>query len=105
MQPRSRVEIPEQTVLVARAAFPQGSVAVSVRDELGGAFHDERFVRGRVARARRPSAVAGSVGAGDRFAVRGEPDRRQAAQMVARAIDWKYALGLELTDPGFDPAC
>ena len=27
---------------------------------------------------------------------------RQAAQMVARAIDWKYALGLELTDPGFD---
>jgi hypothetical protein len=36
MQPRSRVEIPEQTVLVARAAFPQGSVAVSVRDELGG---------------------------------------------------------------------
>jgi hypothetical protein len=104
MQPRSRVEIPEQTVLVARAAFPQGSVAVSVRDELGGAFHDERFVRGRVARARRPSAVAGSVGAGDRFAVRGEPDRRQAAQMVARAIDWKYALGLELTDPGFDPS-
>jgi transposase len=29
---------------------------------------------------------------------------RQAALMVARAIDWKYALGLELTDPGFDPS-
>jgi transposase len=27
---------------------------------------------------------------------------RQAAQMVAQAIDWKYALGLESTDPGFD---
>ena len=27
---------------------------------------------------------------------------RQAARMVARAIDGKYALGLELTDPGFD---
>ena len=26
---------------------------------------------------------------------------RQAAQMVARAIDWRYALGLELSDPGF----
>jgi transposase len=24
--------------------------------------------------------------------------------MVARGIDWKYALGLELTDPGFDPS-
>ena len=29
---------------------------------------------------------------------------RQAAQMLARAIDWKYALSLELTDPGFDPS-
>ena len=26
---------------------------------------------------------------------------RQAADMVRRAIDWKYALGLELEDPGF----
>lgn len=26
---------------------------------------------------------------------------RQAAQTVARAFDWKSALGLELTDPGF----
>ena len=29
---------------------------------------------------------------------------RQAAQMLARAVDWKYALSLELTDPGFDPS-
>src|SRR4026207_2267983 len=29
---------------------------------------------------------------------------RQAGLMVARAIDWKYALGLELADPGFDPS-
>lgn len=27
---------------------------------------------------------------------------RQAADMVRRAIDWKYALGLALEDPGFD---
>jgi len=27
---------------------------------------------------------------------------RQAAQAVRRCIDWKYALGLELTDPGFN---
>ena len=27
---------------------------------------------------------------------------RQAADMVRRAIDWKYALGLPLEDPGFD---
>lgn len=29
------------------------------------------------------------------------PDR-QAADAVRSRIDWKYALGLELTDPGFD---
>jgi hypothetical protein len=27
---------------------------------------------------------------------------RQAVQMAVRAIDWKYALGVELTDTGFD---
>src|SRR3954470_23441068 len=27
---------------------------------------------------------------------------RQAADAVRGRIDWKYALGLELTDPGFD---
>lgn len=27
---------------------------------------------------------------------------RGAAEAVAARIDWKYALGLELTDPGFD---
>jgi len=31
----------------------------------------------------------------------GLPDR-QAADAVRGRIDWKYALGLELTDPGFD---
>jgi DNA invertase Pin-like site-specific DNA recombinase len=42
MQPRSGVEIPGQTVLVARAAFPHGSVAMSARDQLGEAFADEQ---------------------------------------------------------------
>jgi transposase len=27
---------------------------------------------------------------------------RQAAEAVRERIDWKYALSLELTDPGFD---
>lgn len=27
---------------------------------------------------------------------------RQAAEAVRARIDWKYALGLRLTDPGFD---
>ena len=27
---------------------------------------------------------------------------RQAADAVRRCMDWKYALSLDLTDPGFD---
>ena len=29
---------------------------------------------------------------------------KQAAQAVAARIDWKYALGLKLTDTSFDPS-
>jgi transposase len=103
MQPRSRVEIPTQTVLVARAAFPQGSVAMSARDELGEAFRDEQFAAAfgmRGAPAESPGALALVTAL---QYVENLTDR-QAAQMVARAIDWKYALGLELTDAGFDPS-
>jgi transposase len=101
MQPRSRVQIPDQTVLVARAAFPNGSVAISARDHLGEVFTDEQFVAAfgvRGAPAESPGALA--LVTALQFAE--NLTDRQAAQMVARAIDWKYALGLELTDPGFD---
>jgi transposase len=33
--------------------------------------------------------------------IAGLPDR-QAADAVRSRLDWKYALSLELTDPGFD---
>jgi len=101
MQPRSGVQVPEQTVLVARAVFPQGSVAMCARDELAEAFADEQFAAGfgvRGAPAESPGALA--LVTALQF-VENLTDR-QAAQMVARAIDWKYALGLELTHPGFD---
>ncbi len=61
MWPRSRVRIPEQTVLVARAAFPNGSVAMSARDHLGEVFTDEQFAAAfgvRGAPAESPGALA-----------------------------------------------
>ncbi|MEW2111963.1 IS5/IS1182 family transposase, partial [Streptomyces albidoflavus] len=47
-------EIPVETVRVALAAFPKGSLAIRVRDELGVMFQDGDFaalfgVRGRPA--------------------------------------------------------
>ncbi|MCG6493286.1 IS1182 family transposase [Kitasatospora sp. A2-31] len=94
-------EVPVETVRVARAAFPKGSLAIRIRDELGVLFTDDQFA--------------------DLFAVRGKPawspgrlalvlvlqfveglTDRQAAEAVRARIDFKYALGLELGDPGFD---
>jgi len=61
MQPRSWWQVPEQTVLVARAAFPDGSLAMSARDELGEVFGDEQFAQAfgvRGAPAESPGALA-----------------------------------------------
>ena len=46
--------------------------------------------------------LAGCAGAGARAAVRGGAVDRQAAGQVRARMDWKFLLGLELDDPGFD---
>ncbi|MDQ7909432.1 IS1182 family transposase [Phytohabitans sp. ZYX-F-186] len=93
--------VPEQTARLARAAFRRGNVYLRMRDELRVRFDDREF--------------------GELFAVRGRPGLsparlalvsvlqfmenltdRQAADMVRGRIDWKYLLGLELDDAGFD---
>jgi len=101
MQPRPWPQVPEQTVAVARAAFAKGSLAMSVRDELGEVFRDEQFAAGfgaRGAPAESPGRLA--LVTALQF-VEGLTDR-QAAEAVRGRIDWKYCLGLELTDAGFD---
>ncbi|MEV6024680.1 hypothetical protein [Streptomyces sp. NPDC052036] len=43
MRPVGLPEVLEQTVMVARAAFPKGSLAMRVRDRLAEVFADEPF--------------------------------------------------------------
>jgi hypothetical protein len=84
MWPRSRVRIPEQTVLVARAAFPNGSVAMSARDHLGEVFNDEQFAAAfGVCGA--PAESPGALALVTALQFTENPSDRQAAQMVARA--------------------
>ncbi|MFE4825641.1 IS1182 family transposase [Streptomyces sp. NPDC056672] len=101
MRPQVPGDVPLETVRVARAAFPKGSLAIRVRDELGVMFQDEDFaglfpVRGKNAWSPGRLAVVLVL----QF-VENLTDR-QAAEAVRARIDWKYALGLELTDAGFD---
>ena len=93
--------IPEETARVAHAICPKGTLSMHIRDQLGVIYENESFA--------------------DLFSTRGQPAEapwrlilvcifqfiegltdRQAAEAVQQRIDWKYALALALTDPGFD---
>ncbi|WP_328867654.1 IS1182 family transposase [Streptomyces sp. NBC_00341] len=94
-------EVPAETVRVARAAFPKGCLAVRVRDVLGPVFTDVEFA-GLFSGRGRPAASPGRLAMVLVLQFAEGMSDRQAAHAVRSRIDWKYALGLELTDPGFD---
>lgn len=101
LQPQAIPPVPEETARVAHAILPKGNTYIPMRDEFGTFFRDEDFL--------------------DLFSEKGQPAEsawrlalvmvmqyaqaltdRQAADAVRRRIDWKYALSLEITDPGFN---
>src|SRR3712207_5085693 len=100
-EPMPILPVPEETMRVARAAFPHGNVSMRMRDELGSISTDEAFAplfptHGQPAEVPWRLALITVL----QFA-EGLSDR-QAADAVRSRIDWKYALGLALTDAGFD---
>jgi transposase len=93
--------VPEETARIARAAFRKGNPLLQLRDELGPIFADADFAdlfpkRGQPGLAPWRLALVTLLQFRENLA-----DRR-AAEAVRARIDWKYVLGLELTDPGFD---
>lgn len=93
--------VPEETARVAKKVFRKGNMYMRLREALGTIYEDELFA--------------------DLFSPTGQPAEapwrlalvcvlqfvedlsdRQAAEAVRARIDWKYLLGLELTDVGFD---
>jgi len=93
--------VPEMTAVVARAAFPHGCLVMRVRDMLGPLFTDAQFEDLFPKRGKPGLSPALLTMVSLLQYVEGLTDR-QAAQAVAARIDWKYALGLELTDTGFN---
>jgi transposase len=93
--------IPEQTSRIAKQAFPNGNLLINMRDVLGLIFKDEAFEdlypsHGQPAWSPTQLALVTLM----QF-IENLTDR-QAAEAVRARIDWKYVLGLELTDAGFD---
>jgi transposase len=101
LRPNGFTEIPGETARVARAAFPKGCLAMRARDALGALFADEQFAELFAARGRPAWSPARLALVLVLQFVEGLTDR-QAADAVRARLDWKYALGLELTDTGFD---
>jgi transposase len=99
--PRPAQEIPELTVRVARAAFPSGTLATRLRDSLGPVFEDAQF-SDLFAKRGHPSLPPGRLALVSVLQFAENLTDRQAAEAVRARLDWKYALGLQLTDPGFD---
>jgi transposase len=101
LHPPALTPVPDETARVAHAAFPQGNTYLTLRDELGTLFTDQEFAalyptRGQPAQAPWRLALVTIWQFVENLS------DRQAADAVRGRIDWKYALGLELTDSGFD---
>lgn len=101
LHPQAVPPVPDDTARIARAAFRKGNLFLRMRDEFGAMYTDEDFAalfppRGQSAESPWRLALVTVM-----QYVEGLSDE-QAADAVRGHIDWKYALSLELDDPGFD---
>jgi transposase len=101
LHPRNSEEIPSQTKTVARQVFPQGNLYLRLRDELGVIYHDAQFTALFCTTQGQPAYSPGQLALVTVMQFLENLTDRQAAEAVRSRIDWKYMLGLELSDPGF----
>lgn len=100
LQPTQDFTIPAQTARVAKSAFPDGNLYLSMRDELGTIITDEQFrelypQRGQPAEAPCRLVLVTLMQFTENIT------DRQAADAVRSRIGWKYVLGMELAVQGF----
>jgi transposase len=101
LEPRSDEGVPELTARMVRAAFPKGTLAIRIRGAPGPAFADEDFAAAFPGQGR-PAASPGALALVPVLQFAEGLSDRQAADQVRARTDWKFLLGLELDDPGFD---
>lgn len=101
LKPQAISPVPAETARIARAAYPKGNVYMQMRDGLGSIYTDEDFADlfpkdGQPAEAPWRLALVTVMQFVENLS------DQQAADAVRGRLDWKYLLGLELTDSGFD---
>ena len=103
MRPQPWPEPSEEIAAAVRAMYSgrELPLAVAIRDQLGELFTDEAFGAGFAARGK-PGWSPGRLALVTVLQMAENLTDRQAAEAVREKISWKYALGMTLTDPGFD---
>jgi transposase len=101
LQPQLLPSVPAATVRVANAAFPKGNRYMTMRDKLGVFYSDQDFASLYPTQGQ-PAETPWRLALVLVFQFMEGLSDRQAAEAVCSRIDWKYALSLELSDPGFD---
>lgn len=101
LKPTPTGPIPEETVRLARLAFPKGNRYMRLRDELGPIYEDEDFAELFPQRGQ-PAYPPWRLALVTIMQYMENLSDRQAAEAVRARIDWKYALGLPIGDDGFD---
>jgi transposase len=86
---------------VAQAAFPKGNPSMRRRDALGPLSTNPTFAA-RFSHTGRPAEAPAQLALITVMQFAAGLSDAQAAEAVRARIDWKYALALDLTDPGFD---
>ena len=94
-------QIPPETVRAAHAVFPKSNIYIFLRDRLGSIYQDDLFADLYPERGR-PAYSPWRLALVTVFQFMENLTDRQAADAIRSRLDWKYALSLEVLDPGFD---
>ncbi len=100
LRPRSGEQVPPLTAQVARASNSVGTTPIWVRDRLDGLWRDEDFADW-YPRDGPPGLSPAQLATVCVLQFLFGLSDRQAAEAVRCRIDFKYALAMELDDPGF----
>lgn len=103
LQPQSHdFTIPEETARIATKAFPNGTPHMLLRAQLGVLYKEDADFASLYSSQGKPAESPGFLAMVTAMQYMEGLTDRQAAENVRGRIDWKYSLGLELGDSGFD---